>query len=400
MNTHSSSSSLSVSMMDNHSSSGSVNGITDLDLDALTHCASYLEVEDVSNMTMTSKYFDSVASSDPVWRSLYRKQWPFQISVPSSGVKEAYIARHTATQQFKYNDPWSSQFVLDTRPCNLLLFDRNDIILSQGRCQRCFKGHTSTVTTLADRLLGDYGGKLLASGGEDGSICLWSLISSGNRGQHALRTTFYGHKEPIMFLSVARHKASLLVSISKESRVMVWDATRSSQASGCVGMIVPLLDFMALNPVNLLKAFTSAIQPYMFSFEMLPSKSLICTGGPNKAMLWDIRKSTENPKPVTEFGHMAPVSHLHMDPYKVVTGTIMASDINIWDPNTGVLMNSLRSYKPEDPDYMGGCSAMAVSGCRIVTANTVGDVGYLCYKDYTHATSLISSPDADTNSKS
>ena len=112
----------------------------------------------------------------------------------------------------------------------------------QGRSQRCFKGHNIPVTTLADRLLGVSGTKLLASGGEDGSVRLWSMGTSVKR--QPLVATFHGHERPVSLLTVAgyarqlavnsseitvsckllihffcRHNPSLLVSISKDGKV-------------------------------------------------------------------------------------------------------------------------------------------------------------------------------------
>lgn len=73
----------------------------------------------------------------------------------------------------------------------------------QGTCQRCFRGHNGPVSALSDKLLGDGTGKMLASGGEDGTVRLWSLNSSGKRGQHALKATLHGHEKPIKLMSVA-----------------------------------------------------------------------------------------------------------------------------------------------------------------------------------------------------
>lgn len=76
----------------------------------------------------------------------------------------------------------------------------------QGSCQRCFKGHSGPVSALSDKLLGDGVGKVLASGGEDGTVRLWSLSSSGKRGQHSPKATLYGHGKPIKLMSVAGYE--------------------------------------------------------------------------------------------------------------------------------------------------------------------------------------------------
>lgn len=64
----------------------------------------------------------------------YREHWPLQISssfAQTSGVREAYLARHTALQQFKFVDPYVSQFYSSAKPYNHILLDKNDFILSQ-----------------------------------------------------------------------------------------------------------------------------------------------------------------------------------------------------------------------------------------------------------------------------
>lgn len=97
----------------------------------------------------------------------------------------------------------------------------------QGSCQRCFRGHNGPVSTLSDKLLGDSSAKLLASGGEDGTVRLWSLSSSAKRGQHALKATFYGHEKPIKLMSVAGYELAALYSsyftCTKALRACVFD---------------------------------------------------------------------------------------------------------------------------------------------------------------------------------
>ncbi|PWZ19433.1 hypothetical protein Zm00014a_012623 [Zea mays] len=106
-------------------------------------------------------------------------------------------------------------------------------------------------------LLMDGESKLLASGGEDCTIRLWSMSTRAKN--HPLIATFHGHEKALSFLSVAWHKSSLLVSCSKDSKekeiilsmiissilfdwlylmvsVKVWDTVApSSGSSPCVG---------------------------------------------------------------------------------------------------------------------------------------------------------------------
>ncbi|KAJ0099924.1 hypothetical protein Patl1_22139 [Pistacia atlantica] len=275
------------------------------------------------------------------------------------------------------------------------------------------KGHNGPVSTLSDKLLGDAGSRLLASGGEDGTVRLWALNSSGKRGQHALKATFYGHEKPIKLMSVAGHRTSLLVSMSRDSKVRVWDTSTSSavRSSCCVGMTSvtgtpvdmkcheSLLYVAAGSSVVMIdlrtmqKVITAAIdQPKLYSFSILPSKSLICTGGIGKAMLWDIRRSQETLKlePVAELdGHTGPVTHLHMDPYKVVTGGPEDLHVNIWETDTGMQTNSLLCCSSEETKTVIGCSALAVNGCRIATA-TYSERGLIKFRNFSHAACPIS----------
>ncbi|KAJ9683617.1 hypothetical protein PVL29_019263 [Vitis rotundifolia] len=289
----------------------------------------------------------------------------------------------------------------------------------KGSCQRCFRGHNGPVSTLSDKLLGDGSSKVFASGGEDGTVRLWSLSSSGKRGQQALKATLYGHAKPVKLMTVAGHKTSLLVTISKDSKVRVWDTTTSSavRSSCCVGMTSVLgapvdmkcyesLLFVAagssvstIDLRTMQRVITAAIgQHEVYSFDILPSKSLICTGGDGKAMLWDIRKSQETlkPEPVIEVdGHMGPVTLLHMDPYKIVTGGPEDDHVNVWELDTGTQTNTLACSSDEGPNSNPGCSAMAADGCRIVTASCGKEDGLVWFRDFTDATCPVSSSHED-----
>jgi F-box/WD-40 domain protein 7 len=71
---------------------------------------------------------------------------------------------------------------------------------------RCLRGHNGPVLSLSNKLLGEDGSKVLASGGEDGTVRLWSLSSSGKRGQRALKATLYGHEKPVNLMSVSGYE--------------------------------------------------------------------------------------------------------------------------------------------------------------------------------------------------
>ncbi|KAL0350923.1 UNVERIFIED_CONTAM: hypothetical protein Sradi_4241500 [Sesamum radiatum] len=473
-------------MADPSSSGRSSTTITDLDMDSLTRCASYLSLRDISNMAMSCKYLSRAAYSDSIWQSLYREAWPHVVPLRScqdSSIREAYLSRHTALHQFKYVDPLLCDIYTVGKPPHHILFDKNNIIFSQGplihslnnddlingnisfltrvnhnariTCtrlfslgeaylhqsesekddnvlitssndhfirlwskggSRCFKGHNGPVLTLSDKILGDDSGKLFASGGEDGTVCLWSINSSGKRGQHALKATLYGHEKAVSLMAVAGHKTSLLVSISRNGKVRVWDTTAASSSIRslcCVGMTsIPLSpvgmkcheklvyvaagsSVIAIDLRTMHRVFTLVQQAQIHSFEFLPSKSLLCTGGTGRALLWDTRRvsNTVKVEPSAELdGHVGPVKLLHMDPHKVVTGGPDDPLVNVWDANTGTRTNSL-ICSPQDKLAEGlGCSAMAVDGCRIVTASGDDQENTIVrFRDFRFATCHVSS---------
>ncbi|KAL5567318.1 hypothetical protein UlMin_030482 [Ulmus minor] len=273
--------------------------------------------------------------------------------------------------------------VLVTSSC-----DHSICLWWKGSCQRCFRGYSGPVSTLSDKLLGEVPSKVLASSGEDGTIHLWSLSSSGKRGQYALKSTLYGHVKPIKLIFVAES------SMDKEcyAFVRVWDtmiASSASRSSCCVGRtsipsapvnmkchesllyvvvgsFVVAIDLRTMQKVNIVAVHQSKL----YSFEALSSKSLICTGSIGSAMLWDIRRNQEplKPEPIAKMDvHDGPVSYLHMDPYKIVTAGPEESYVNVWDVDTGTQTNALSSSSL--PSTSSNCSGVAVNGCRIVTTH-------------------------------
>lgn len=312
---------------------------------------------------------------------------------------------------FYQNDMQGSNTILVTSS-----LDHTIRLWWKGSRSRCFRGHNGEVTTLSDKLLGNGNGTLFASGGIDGTVRLWSLNPSGRQGHQALKATLYGHEKPVVLMSIADHNSSLLASISMDSKVRIWDATTSSAArsSCCVGMTSvcgapvgmkvheSLLYVAAGSSVTSIdlrtikQVFTVTKRSQLYSFDFLPSKFLICTGGTGSAMLWDIRTSGTRARPIAELdGHAGPVKLLQMDAYKVVTGGPNDSNVNVWEAETGEFVNLLKCC-PIDIDSRFGCSAMAVQGCRMVTAGSGGDVGLVRFWDFNNAFCNISSPPSST----
>ncbi|KAL8144508.1 hypothetical protein V2J09_017540 [Rumex salicifolius] len=312
------------------------------------------------------------------------------------------------------SDTEKSESVLVTSSC-----DHSIRIWGKYSCHRRFWGHRCPVTTLSDKLLGDESSKVFASGGEDGTVRLWSLISSGKRQQN-LKATLHGHERPVKLISVAWHKPSLLVTVAKDSKIRVWDSTALSTTRSpcCVGMtsvsgspvsikcyesllyIASSNSVLAIDLRTMKKAFTAAeCQPELRSFDLLPSKYLVCTGLDNRALLWDIRKSQkiQKPEPWAELGgHGGPVTHVHMDPYKIVTGGAYDFNARVWDTQTGARTNSLTccSCYPERSNAFCGCACMAVDGARVVTASSC-EVGLLRFRDFADASYSVPSYDDD-----
>ncbi|KHN45482.1 TAF5-like RNA polymerase II p300/CBP-associated factor-associated factor 65 kDa subunit 5L [Glycine soja] len=375
--------------------------ITDLNEDCIAHCAGHLSLGDVCNLAMASSALKRLAYSDSIWQRFFR-----------------LFPLNEMTSVFR-GDTQGEKNVLVTSSC-----DHSIRLWWKGSSLRCFRGHNGPVLSLSNKLLGEDGRKVLASGGEDGTVRLWSLGSSGKRGQLALKATLYGHEKPVNLMSVAGHKTSLLVSISRDSKVSVWDtgaATSSAvRTSCCVGMAsVPgtpvnmkchesLLyvaagsSATAFDLRTMQKVITAAVhQPKLCSFDAIPSKYLIRTGGDGRAMLWDVRRNQESlkPEPIAELdGHCGQVTLLHMDPYKIVTGGPDNAYVNVWEVDTGVQTNSLLCSLTDGAG--SGCDAMAVDGCRITTTSYSEDSGVLCFRDYNHdATNPVTKLENEPSSK-
>lgn len=109
-------------------------------------------------------------------------------------------------------------------------------------------------------------------------------------------------------------------------------------------------------------------------------------------MLWDIRSNQQ--EPIAELdGHCGPVTQLHMDPYKIVSGGHEDIYINVWEVDTGAQTNSLSCCCTEKDGHSSrsGCGAMAVDGCRIATASYCEEEekGILRFRDFNNGASPV-----------
>ena len=83
-------------------------------------------------------------------------------------------------------------------------------VFGEGPSPAYLKGHSGPVTVLADCLLGYHRAPVQASGGVDGTVRLWSTLSSNMRGRSALMSTSHGHEQSMIDLAVAERNSSLL----------------------------------------------------------------------------------------------------------------------------------------------------------------------------------------------
>lgn len=94
-------------------------------------------------------------------------------------------------------------------------------------------------------------------------------------------------------------------------------------------------------------------------------------------------------------GHVGPVTHLHMDSYKVVTGGPEDPNVSIWAADTGDQTNVL-SCSPHDSI---GCASMAADGFRVVTSSYDQGFGVLRFRDFNNAVCSGSSDEQQTGSR-
>ncbi|ONM29070.1 F-box family protein [Zea mays] len=138
------------------------------------------------------------------------------------------------------------------------------------------------------------------------------------------------------------------------------------------------------------KASVLALQNHrILSCEMMPSEWLICTGTKDRALLWDIRKAQELPNTVAEMQSSGPVTLLHLDQYKVVTGVPSDGQVHVWETRTGHSLNTLGCGEPSRLGVRSRVSAMAVDGCRIAMAGSSPEGCMLHYRDFATASAPV-----------
>jgi len=87
-----------------------------------------------------------------------------------------------------------------------------------------------------------------------------------------------------------------------------------------------------------------------------------------------------------------PVTLLHLDQYKVVTGVPSDGQVHVWETRTGDLLNTLGCGEPSRSGVQSRVSAMAVDGCRIAMAGSSPEGSVLHYRDFTTSSAPVSLP--------
>ena len=119
-------------------------------------------------------------------------------------------------------------------------------------------------------------------------------------------------------------------------------------------------------------------------------------------MLWDMRTFSETvkTKPLGLLdGHIGPVKFLHMDRYKVVSGSPEDPFVNVWESDTGRQTNILACNPTGGLHSTTGCSAIAVNGCEIVTGSCTEGQGIIHYRNFNYATSQVLAEENEGGSK-
>lgn len=280
----------------------------------------------------------------------------------------------------------------------------------QGRSLRTLRGHQGPVSTLADQLVGKQGSPpVLASGGTDGTVRLWSLSYSNNsRGRSPLLATLHGLEPTIKELAVAGHNPALLISAAKDAKLRVWDVMVTPSSAGvgaCVGTTkgtfegipvglksvdsicyvgggttIKAVDLRTMCTVATVASHASGV----LTFSVSPSGTGICTGGSDKiAKLWDLRMVGESPTPWAVLGnHMGSVHRLHYDSYKVITGGTADRHVRVWNAETGEEISAIDSTISSSTGT--GVSAFAANGGKLVTGTCGEDPGFVRFQDFSN----------------
>lgn len=234
--------------------------VTDLDMDSLVMCASNLALRDLTNMAMTCRSFRDAAYADSVWEIQCRNRWlPKQLchgkTFQFSGGRDAYVARHTATQQLRYTDPVDVHLHLLPMPVNHLLLDDDTVTIAQGpiitvwkvkpseeghleapNVSQALRDHNARVTCMRLIPVGLLGAmrnflggvrNILVTSSCDHTIRLW--------GKGRSLRTLRGHQGPVNTLADQllgkEGSPPVLASGGTDGTVRLWNLSSSSSSS-------------------------------------------------------------------------------------------------------------------------------------------------------------------------
>ncbi|GAQ78676.1 hypothetical protein KFL_000170220 [Klebsormidium nitens] len=246
----------------------------------------------------------------------------------------------------------------------------------RGCCRTLSTTPPERVLALTDRVLDLPAGApeaVIATGGEDKVVRLWTL-GSRRKGEQRLVCTLRGHEDAIVFLSVARHDPSLLVSVGSAGTVKLWDAASALELRGATAGASKscLATWKVLGPTAGLamcghvcyvagKTAVTAIDlrslrvlgPVASHADRISAMALNAAGDrlstgttSGSVFLWDPTLSDFlAPKPLAELtSHSGPVAQILIDRFKVVTRTDFESRVHVSAADTGV---PICSFPPE-----------------------------------------------------
>jgi histone-binding protein RBBP4 len=254
--------------------------------------------------------FDESAQPEPGASTGANDQYRIAVTTRICHPGEVNKARHNPKNPFL--------IATKTISGDVLLFDYSkhpsrpkieDTICQQGT----LKGHLSEGFALSWNPVRN---GILASGADDGLICLWDVVNaSSTASTDALLSLVGGHSKPVEAVAWNHFNDSSLISVGDDSRIVFWD-TRSNTAKP-LSMIENAHGNCDVNSVT-----TSPFTEFLFA-----------TAGGNKTVaLWDNR-NTANPIYVLEGAHTGEITNVNWSPFSehILASSGTDRRVVVWD---------------------------------------------------------------------